>query len=61
MSLKEKYLQLVVKMSGLPKEELTNLPYKELRALKQAYRSAYQIKYKTRNKKQKLKDCWGVR
>ena len=61
MRSKERYLQLVMQVSGLSREELSPLPYKELRALKQAYRSVYQIKYKTRKRSQKLKDCWGVR
>lgn len=51
---KERYLNLVVKLSGLPKSEFKHLSYAELRALKQSYRSILQVKNKYRKKKMKV-------
>lgn len=54
ISAKERYLNVVTRLSGLPRSEFKKLSYAELRELMSHYKSIFNVKYKTRKKKMKV-------
>ena len=61
MRLKNRVIHNLIKLTGLHESHFIGLNSKDIKLLRSLYKRENKVKYRTRQKAQKLKDCWGVR